>query len=67
MAFSDLTLAIQADDVRDLITIPLPDLVPAITARVGLAHVLALRPDGVVIVDMESLAEDSRLRVHDEW
>lgn len=67
VAFSDLILAIQADDVRDLITIPLPDLVPAITAGVGLDHVLGLSPDGVVIVDMESLAEDSRLRVHDEW
>jgi purine-binding chemotaxis protein CheW len=60
-----LTLAIQADDVHALAEIPLAAVVPAVTAGVGLAHVQGLSPDGIVIVDMDSLADDPRLLVHD--
>ena len=67
VSFGGMTLALQADDVRDLVSIPMPEVVPAVTAGVGLEHVQGLSPDGIVIVDMESLAIDTRLRIHDKW
>lgn len=67
VSFGAMTLAIQADEVRDLVNIPLPDLTPAMTAGIGLDHVQGITPDGIVIVDMDSLAEEPRLRVHDDW
>ncbi|MBN2470563.1 MAG: purine-binding chemotaxis protein CheW [Anaerolineae bacterium] len=66
VSFGGMTLALQADDVRDLVSIPLPDIVPAVTAGVGLEHVQGLSPEGIVLVDMESLAIDSRLRIRDQ-
>lgn len=65
VTFGGMTLALQADDVRDLVSIPLPDIVPAVTAGVGLEHVQGLSPEGIVLVDMESLATDTRLRIRD--
>jgi len=61
-----LELAVLVDDVHYLAAISLQKIVPPAAAGIGLAHVQGVGPDGVVIVDVESLAADRRLRVHEE-
>lgn len=59
-------LAIQADDVLELARIPLSEIVPPVTAGIGLEHVQGISSDGLVVVDVESLSRDQRLFIHDE-
>jgi len=61
-----LELALLAEDVVQMLSIPLQKIVPPVVAGVGLPHVQGVSPDGLVIVDIESLASDRRLRVHEE-
>ncbi len=61
-----LTLALLADDILEIAQIPLSAIVPPLAAGIGLAHVQGLSPDGTVILDVASLADDPRLTVHDE-
>ena len=59
-------LAIQADEVLELTHIPIAEIVPPMSAGVGLTHIQGISADGLVIVDVDSLLTDSRLYVHDE-
>lgn len=61
-----LMLALLADDILEIVQIPLSAIVPPLAAGIGLAHVQGLNPDGTIIVDVASLAADPRLNVHDE-
>jgi len=61
-----LELAVLVDDVHYLAAIPLHKIAPPAVAGIGLSHVQGVSPDGIVIVDVESLAADRRLRVHEE-
>jgi purine-binding chemotaxis protein CheW len=59
-------LALLADNVLEMAALPLAEVVPAVTAGVGLAHVQGVSADGIVIVDIESLVTDRRLVIHEE-
>ena len=61
-----LELAIMADDVLEMTGIPLTEIVPPVTAGIGLDHVQGISTSGIVIVDVASLATDPQLFVHDE-
>lgn len=62
----ELEIAIQADDVLGLLDIPTQDILPPTTAGIGLEHTQGVNPDGIVILDVESLFSDRRLIVHEE-
>lgn len=59
-------LALLADDILRLATIPTEEIVPPVVAGITLDHVQGVSPEGVVILDMESLFADRRLIVHEE-
>lgn len=61
-----LEFAILADDVLEMTGIPLTEIVPPVTAGIGLDHVQGISTAGLVIVDVASLATDPQLFVHDE-
>jgi purine-binding chemotaxis protein CheW len=61
-----LEVALLADTVLEMARMPIEDIVPPVTAGIGLPHVQGVSPDGVVIVDVESLATDERLIIHEE-
>lgn len=59
-------IALLADDIEGLDVLPLADQVAPAAAGIGLAHVQGVSPDGIVILDIESLLADSRLTVHED-
>jgi purine-binding chemotaxis protein CheW len=61
-----LEFAIMADDVLEMVSIPLQEVTPPLTAGVGLDHIQGVSPSGTVIIDVESLSQDRRLKVHEE-
>lgn len=61
-----LEFALIVDDVLELASIPLREITPPVLAGVGLDHVQGVSPGGTVIIDVESLSSDRRLRVHEE-
>ncbi len=61
-----LEVAILADDVLEMASIQVQDIVPPLTAGIGLEHVQGVSPRGTVIIDVESLSADRRLRVYEE-
>ena len=61
-----MEFALIVDDVLELASIPLQEITPPVSAGVGLDHVQGVSPGGTVIIDVESLSSDRRLRVHEE-
>ncbi len=61
-----LEFALLVDDVLELASIPLHEITPPLSAGVGLDHVQGVSPGGTVIIDVESLLLDRRLKVHEE-
>jgi purine-binding chemotaxis protein CheW len=66
VAGSAYLLALLADDVQQMVALPLHEIVPPVVAGVGLPHVQGVSPNGMVILDIDSLVTDRRLRVHEE-
>ncbi|GAB4572165.1 MAG: hypothetical protein Kow0077_10770 [Anaerolineae bacterium] len=60
-----LTLALQVDDIHNLADVNPAEIIPPLTAGITLPHVQGLSPDGIVILDMDSLGNDPRLRVEE--
>ncbi|MBN1964876.1 MAG: chemotaxis protein CheW, partial [Anaerolineae bacterium] len=63
VAAKRLALAVLADDVIGLARFPAGAVAPPHSAGVDVGHVQGVSPDGVVIVDVESLFADRKLIV----
>ena len=61
-----LEFALLTDNVLELAAFPLHAITPPVAAGVGLEHIQGVSPEGVVIIDVESLVRDRRLIVHEE-
>ncbi len=59
-------MALLADDIDGLASLLLSAIVAPTAAGISLAHVRGVSPDGIVILDIESLFADPRLTVHED-